>query len=182
VIRSNHPPAAVDEQGLPGDVACVVAGQKGDAARDVLRLGDEAGRRACLDSIDDLRSEPFRRARANRARRTALTVTPNGASSRASKADDAHFCRRIVGEARIANESCVARHAERSGRNGGRAYGLLRLRPALPPRRRGKMNAEAVVDSAAALNVTRRAFPRRPPKRSPGDRASPPPPRADPER
>jgi hypothetical protein len=50
--------AAVDEQGLPGDVACVVAGQKGDAARDVLWLGDEAGRRACLDSIDDLRSKP----------------------------------------------------------------------------------------------------------------------------
>jgi hypothetical protein len=90
VIRSNHPPAAVDEQGLPGDVACVVAGQKGDAARDVLRLGDEAGRRACLDSIDDLRSAPFRRAYESRLR-TALTVTPNGASSRASKADDAHF-------------------------------------------------------------------------------------------
>src|SRR6478752_10456496 len=36
-------------------------------------------------------------------------------------------------------------------------------RPALMPRRRSKMNAKALVDFAAALNVTRRAFPRRPP-------------------
>jgi hypothetical protein len=42
----------------------------------------------------------------------------------ASKADDAHFRLRIVGEALIVNESCVARHVDDPA---GTAVALLRL-------------------------------------------------------
>src|SRR5581483_11264492 len=69
---SYHPAAAIDQQGLTGDVARVVARQECDDAGDILRLGDEAGRRRRLDALDHRRCQAVMRAGADRARRDGV--------------------------------------------------------------------------------------------------------------
>ena len=83
---SDHPAAAIDQERLAGDIACLFAREEGDTAGDILRLRDESGRRRRLDPLDHGGRQPVMRAGPDGAGRDRVDGDAEcGASSRASE-------------------------------------------------------------------------------------------------